>query len=67
MGGDVVVLCLEIAGLAFLAMAFFAFGGIAELAFREDELHLDLASTGAKELLRYDPDSCVFAQNLGHG
>jgi hypothetical protein len=47
-------------------MALFALSGIAELALREDELHLDLAPAIAEKLLGNDPDPCIFAQNLGH-
>jgi hypothetical protein len=58
---------LEIAGLSLLAMTLVAFGGVAQLALREDELHLHLAPAVAEKLLRDDPDPRIFAQYLSHG
>jgi hypothetical protein len=47
-------------------MALIAFGSVAHLAFRENELHFYLAAAGAEELLRDDSHPCILAQYLSH-
>jgi hypothetical protein len=47
-------------------MALFAFGRVAELSLGEDQLHLDLSTAGAEELLSDDTHAGVFAQNFSH-
>jgi 2-haloacid dehalogenase len=59
-------LCLEVAGLALLALALFALRDVAQLSVIENELHLDLAATGAEKLLRDDPDPRVLADDFCH-